>query len=957
MNSKIGIIPRITVFTIAVFLMVSSAFAQIGTGRIAGKIIDTETGEPIIGANLILINTSLGAASNIDGEYFVINIPPGNYDISVSYVGYQTQIIRDVRVVSGVTKELNFNLKATFVEVGAVIIEAERVFYEAKSTNTVKVLDAEALRSLPVRGVGQALSIQAGVVSQEGSGGLDGNPTLNVRGGRGGEVLYIIDGVVQNDPLTGANYSQISSEAVAQASLQVGGFEAKYGQAASGVANVTTKTGGAEFVLSGEAVSSEWTDPYGYNLYNLSISGPIIPNVSGHTFFVAAERAFFRDADPSAISLSFNSDTVFSRKSLDDNESSVWRISGKTSHDLKGAILRFGVNYNSRDFREYVHRYAKWNSDHNTTTSRENLSLSSRISLPFSNSFFINVNAGYKVFNEKSGDGIWRDRPLIQWGDTTYNKELAGLSQRVDVDLVGIFFKKGRINNFFRKMKNETFSVDADFTWQVGSHLVESGVGGQYNLLRYYNINPLAIANDVFGKAKKQEIQSYRDLKPFFYGYDIFGKKETKVNELGVIDTLGNKSKVGPKEPVSVYAYLQDRFELEDLVINLGVRVDYLDSKADILRNEKLPFAYGDPKIVDDEDFVVAPKELYISPRLGLGFPVTPTTVFHAQFGTFIQQPRLIDLYTSPMDVEDLTYDNNLPINTGSLKSEKTTQYEFGFRQILGANLAALNLTAFYKNTKGLVNNTTRQYQRAAGGQILRYYGPSNSDFGTIRGVALSVDVARISYVSMSLNYTYSIAEGTGSSTTSSVVATFRNTDGEVPKVIAPLDFDQRHTGTINVSFSTSKDELGWLSNTRINFLASFNSGRPYTPLTSQNILAGTSNYGETRGYINSAYGPGSFLANLQIEKTFILGFVQLTPYIWVENLFDAVNAVTVYRTTGNPYTTAWLDSDEGKKVSQAQKNPQYYIEDYKSFERTPDNFGVPRMIRIGLKMNVGSGR
>ena len=86
-----------------------------------------------------------------------------------------------------------------------------------------------------------------------------------------------------------------------------------------------------------------------------------------------------------------------------------------------------------------------------------------------------------------------------------------------------------------------------------------------------------------------------------------------------------------------VYFYAQDRFELSDLVINLGLRFDYFDSKADILKDEKLPYAYGNPDIFDDADFVIKKAEFYVSPRIGLGFPVTSTTVFHAQFGKFIQ--------------------------------------------------------------------------------------------------------------------------------------------------------------------------------------------------------------------------------------------------------------------------------------------------------------------------------
>jgi hypothetical protein len=168
--------------------------------------------------------------------------------------------------------------------------------------------------------------------------------------------------------------------------------------------------------------------------------------------------------------------------------------------------------------------------------------------------------------------------------------------------------------------------------------------------------------------------------------------------------------------------------------------------------------------------------------------------------------------------------------------------------------------------------------------------------------------------------------------------------------VIAPLDFDQRHTGTVNLAFNTGKGEFGFLENLSANLLATFASGRPYTPLQSQNLLAGLTNYGFTKGYINSAYGPGTFSVNIRIEKSFYLDNFSVTPYVWIDNLFDAVNVVQVWQSTGDPYTTGYLSSAEG--IANAQSRPNY-ASDYQALERDPANFGVPRQIRLGLKVNL----
>ncbi|MBS4029773.1 MAG: carboxypeptidase-like regulatory domain-containing protein [Ignavibacteriales bacterium] len=921
--------------------------AQSAVGKLQGKITDSETGEALIGATILIQSTQSGAATNLDGEYAILNIPPGNYTVRVSYLGYQTQVVEGVRVVSGITKDLDVKLKATGVEVGEVVVTADRPLFEAKSTHTVKVYDTKEVSQIPVRGVERVVSLQAGVVSAEGSGGVDGNSTVNIRGGRGTEVLYIVDGVPQNSTLTGENRSQVSDRAIEQISFEVGGYEAKYGQAQSGIVNITTRSGSPKYSVYGEAVTSSFTDDFGYNQYTATLSGPIVPENARHTVFLSAERGFFADADPSAVGLNIPSIGVNST-SLPNNSSQVWRYTGKTFHNLDFLTARFSVNINQRKGREYTHSYAKWNSHHSPRFEDNNTSMSLRLSKDFSTSTFFNLNVGYKQFSRERGDGYWFDN-ILAYGDTSLNPEirLQGTNIGRDDSKSGVFFDKGRVFNSYQKQASNTLTFDADFFSQQDEHLLEIGGGAWMDKIRYLSFGPLGLGID---KGTKSIDARFRERNPFTYGYWIDNNGEFRETDEDEIDDSTGYN-IGPRSPLIAYGYIQDRYELKDLVLNIGVRLDYLDSKADVLRDEALPFGFGDPSKYDAADFKKVPAEVFVSPRIGFGFPVTASTVFHAQWGKFIQNPRLLDLYTTPFDLQDLIRDNNLPVNTGHVSPERTTQYEVGFRQVLGDNNAALNLTAFYKNTQQLTNTTTRFYQRQLGGQTLRYYGPSNFDFGTVKGLAFSLDIRRMSYFTTSVNYTISVSEGTGSSTSSSTTATFRNADGEVPIVIAPLDFDQRHTGTINVGFVTGKNELGVLENVSMNVLASFNSGRPYTPLETQDLLAGSSNYGDTKGYVNSAYGPGNFLVNLKLEKSFSYENFSIVPYLWVENVFDADNVVDVYRSTGSPYTTGWLQSAPGQAAMQSSPNPDDFASDFKAFERDPANFGIPRQIRLGLKI------
>jgi hypothetical protein len=166
----------VTNFILAALLIISSPlFAQTGVGKLNGKIIDSQTKEPLIGANVVVVNTNLGAASNVNGEYFILNIPPGTYDIKVSYVGYSPKLVTEVRIVTGITFELNAEL-STGLELKVVEVTGKK-FFEEKSTNTTKVFDASEIDKLPVKGVEQLASLQSGVVMSDGSGGASGNAT------------------------------------------------------------------------------------------------------------------------------------------------------------------------------------------------------------------------------------------------------------------------------------------------------------------------------------------------------------------------------------------------------------------------------------------------------------------------------------------------------------------------------------------------------------------------------------------------------------------------------------------------------------------------------------------------------------------------------------------------------------------------------------------------------------
>ncbi len=176
---------NIVKFLIAVLLVLVSAqlaFAQYG--KIAGKVVDRETKEPLPGASIVIQGTTLGAASDANGNYVILNVPAGTYTVVASYVGYQSVTVTGVQVIAGLTRELNFELPSTAIELRAVEVVAERPLIEKSATNAIRVLTSGDIGKLPVRDVNAYFAIQAGVSLQYGR--------LYIRGSRSDLMKLVI---------------------------------------------------------------------------------------------------------------------------------------------------------------------------------------------------------------------------------------------------------------------------------------------------------------------------------------------------------------------------------------------------------------------------------------------------------------------------------------------------------------------------------------------------------------------------------------------------------------------------------------------------------------------------------------------------------------------------------------------------------------------------------------------
>ena len=169
-------------------MLISTICLWAGTkGKLSGTIKDAQTGEILIGANILLEGTNLGAASNTNGEFVILNIPPGKYNVQASYLGYETFIIQEVTIIVDQTTQLDVELSSKSIQVGEVVVVAKSKLIQKDVTSSISVITRDEIESLPVTSFEELLTLQAGVVGR-------GN-NLYVRGGRANEVSYIVDGM------------------------------------------------------------------------------------------------------------------------------------------------------------------------------------------------------------------------------------------------------------------------------------------------------------------------------------------------------------------------------------------------------------------------------------------------------------------------------------------------------------------------------------------------------------------------------------------------------------------------------------------------------------------------------------------------------------------------------------------------------------------------------------------
>ena len=1005
--------------------------------------MDKQSGEPLIGASVQVDGTSLGAATDINGEYIILSVPPGVYSVKASYVGYSATTVTNVRVNTNLTTIQDFPLSTTAIQTREIEVIAERPLIQRNTTNSMWISRFDDVKNLPIRGLQNFITLQAGIVERDGR--------IYVRGGRSGELAYFVDGANVTNPLSNSNNVSVIQESVEEFQLQVGGYTAEFGGAASGVMRTSVRTGGAQLKWTVDYQTDDFAKPgeqflgtsaYGFRNGVVTVGGPL---TSGVRFFLTGQHNYTRQSQRRFLE-PFRFDSL-----KQDN------LGSRTAGELlpNGGTLEFKRNY-------LYNNWDQTNSGVGTLLFDLNAMAQIPVKVKFTGSYSFNNNPSGTGWTGGLG-GYFRNPSLLAMNETevTFGNvritHILGPTTFYEVGLSyqnrfarsydpnfgddwksyadsGKYAAKGfdtkewrsryegpfgystifqfgftdpnAPNAGYSKGNTRQMGVTIDFTSQVNPRWelkaggsIESWIWRTYGAnAQSYNLFLDVNKNGVFGELADRTFANDYEKRVRLQraaitnvGYDLDGNESE-----GQSYTLTNGATAtldGPRKPLFASAYIQNKFEYRDLILNFGARYEYFDPQIVAVPTTINPTTglpdYNEPPIdqslnmLQEDKLTFVDPSSYILPRLNFAFPVTDRTVFYAQYGKYAQLPSLGQFYITNTTLSAIVNPSTrTPYNLGGAavgyvsKPERNTQYEMGIRQALSDNFA-LTLSGFYKDLRDQI-----QLRRIFSSQDLPLFvGFTNADFGTVKGLETTLELRRTNRLAARLNYTLSNASGTGSTSRSSQNGVTDEASARFPNFINPLDYDEAHRGTLLLDYRFAKGDGGAiLEGMGANILVTFNSGHAYTKVQEPRNLGQATpwNIGvraliDSRSRnpvepINSSSTPWVFNVDLNFSKEFYLEAFNVVLYARVQNFFNTRQILNVFPTTGTPYDDGWLKSPFAESYKAIPNYEAFYREvilgnrwAYNNIgaggglggQAGGDLFGAPRQIILGLKLEM----
>lgn len=780
--------------------LVSPAIHASITGKVAGTVRDAETGEALVGANILLGGTTLGSASDAGGYYVILNVPPGTYTLVASMIGYERYTVEGVRVDIDRTTTIALAMRSQVLGIGEVIVVAKRPVVAPDISNSQFSIRSEVIDQLPVVDVVEVIGLQAGI--QVGSQG----PLI--RGSSSYQSQFLVDGFSMTDERANRPYTAMSLSAVQEIQVQSGGFTAEYGNVRSGVINLVTREGGRDGYSGG--ITTRYSPPaakhFGPSIYapNTYFTRPYLDpdvawtgtdNGAWDTYtqrqyprfggFNAISEATLQDDDPTndlspaAVQRLYRwehrrpGDIVGGDHTIDFGLGGPVPGLGRRlgnlrfflAHRTEGVAFIFPLSRDS--YRDNITQLkltadagpgmkisllglygeirsispAEWTAPPNGVYLRTDYEVASRVTGSNANSVL--YQPGY--YN-----------PL-----TIFRAVLGARFSHVLSDRTYYELSAQWMRNQYHAAR--TAPRDSTLTEIVPGYFVDEAPYGYYGFDRNSFTDGMSMggwmgfahddSRNVTFAVKANFTSQVHPAHQLRAGFDLISN-DFRIHSanLSPVRNTWTYALDWERRPYRLGVYLQDKIEIREFIANLGLRWDYADPNGDWYDLAAYDQALTDGRGNDIEELApAAPAKpgMYLSPRLGVSHPITVDSKLYFNYGHFRQLVPGDFRFT----IDRRGAGSVLRLGDPSLVQSKTVAYELGYERSL-FDQVLLRVAAYYKDVSGQPSWT----RYLSVDSRVDYSRAGTDNYEDIRGLELTLAKQRGGLLSGFVNYTYMVS-------------------------------------------------------------------------------------------------------------------------------------------------------------------------------------------------------
>lgn len=896
-------------------------------GKLSGVIRDASTNEPLIGANILIEGRTMGAATNVDGYYVILNVPPGSYNLKASMVGYAPKVTQQVRVSIDQTTEINFELTSSTFQTEEVVVIATTPIVQKDVSSSRVNLNVEEIQNLPVSSLSGVIGLQAGVRSG-----------LEIRGGDANQTAFLVNGVTLRDERDNSPFTGISYTAVDEVQIQTGGFNAEFGNIRSGLVNVVTKEGSRDkytfslisryssasqkhFGASPNNPNTFWIRPYvdpsvawfGTEAVDPNTGLPVwdaylqqqYPKFEG---WVSVAEKTLLDDDPTNDLTPEQAQKIFlwEHRKITDIQDPDYDVDASFGGPVPFAAdlgnLRFFASY-----RQTQSMYLVPLSRDGVNDWVAQLKLTSDIGKGMK-LMIQGLRSDVKGTNNNNAGlpGIFRTPESIG--------EVMNRVSYIDARIFSTDYWAPSTIEYTSFGGKFTHVIDPTTLYEVTLSTFRSNYSTNPNSLRdtstLYNVGGVYIDEAPFGYAdfpstginglrmgvgfsnsRDSSVVTVYSLKADFqsqidkYNFIKTGVEvvytDNRVNYASVDKFLpsGRSRSVWSNFPIRGGLYVQDKLEFEGMVANIGLRLDYSDPQGSWYEYDPYSNAFASENSLGLDTLLAkidVEKQIYLIPRLGISFPISINSKLYFNYGHQRSMPTpenlfLLRRFSDNNAVTRIANPNNpLP---------RTISYELGFEQNLFDEFL-LKLAGYYKD----VSLQSRLVTYVSRDNKVNYSRTEPNNYQDVRGFELTLTKNRGNWIQGFINYTYDVRSagnfgfGTyyeSASLQRSYEATTTSTYQEkpIPRPYANANIDI----FTPMDFGPKLGNLYLLGDIRFSFVASWTSGYYFT-WAGGGSIPGIENNVQWQDYSN---------VDLRISKSFHIMGVNLQIFADISNLFN----------------------------------------------------------------------